>query len=364
MRKFTSRQKAVLGVLAGLLAALLTAIVAMVQPRAPREEGRARTIQTIPDAEQSPAPDSKKEAYRGGMSALDGYWDSLEDSGGLPETELTDDGRDAEAAGGSVPRARALTYDDITDGTDVPAGRMEAVSAGRTIRDDPQRQALLQAIAEQEERQRRADGADGADKGEEEPERMSGVQSQIRRTGAISSLDGDPDDEVGTGFSSLDDRGYVEADASRPYRCMFARSEKVRSGQRVSVRLLEDVVVDGTLVPRNTRLSAVCTIGRRMEVAISTIEVNGRIHAVSFDGYDTDGTKGIYCSDLVETRKQARSQGISSAGSILSGRSMAGIARDAASLGLAIAQSASGETTVSIPEGYVFYLVQKTGEGR
>lgn len=360
MRTFTGRQKILLGALTGLLAVLIAVMVVQVASPRTVEQERPKTLQTIPDAEDAPAPDSKKEAYRGAQSALDAYWESLGD-----DTDPSDSSDyDADPMDDMrTQRAKALTYEDITSGTEEPKGRMESVPTGRTIRDDPQRQAILRAIAEQEERQRRAEeekNGTAGDEEEPEPDRMTGLQSQIKRTGAISSLDEDIPEELGTGFSSLDDSRFIAADATRPYRCMFARSEKVRSGQRVSVRLLEDVVVDGTLVPRNTRLSAVCTIGKRMEVAISTIEVNGRIHTVSFDGYDTDGTRGIYCSDLVETRKQAKSQGISSAGSILGGRSMVGIARDAANLGLAIAQSASGETTVSIPEGYVFYLVQKT----
>lgn len=351
MRQFTRQQKTVLaaGTAALLVIIPMIGLLILRGGHEGGEETAPRAVQTIPDAEETDSPDSKREAYRRGVADVEGYWDSLE--------EETAGDRQAVPAGGTGA-ASALSYDDITIGTEVR--REETLPSGRTIRDDPQRQALLRAIEEQERRQRDASGEQPADDTPEaEPERIRNVQAQVKRTGAISSLDEDIPDDLGTGFSSLDEDQAVAAGEGHPYRCMFCRDEKVRSGQRVSVRLLEDMVVGGTLVPKNTRISAVCTIGRRMEVAISTIEINDRIHAVSLDGYDTDGTKGIYCSDLVESARKLKSQGIATAGSILSGRNMVGLARDAASIGLSIAQSAGGETTVSIPAGYIFYLVEK-----
>lgn len=356
MRQFTRQQKMLLASGGGALLVILAMIGVLVTREEPKEEVRtARTVQTIPDAEENESPESKRDAYRSGARSMDSYWDSLEDSDRMNEGEAQ--------VTGSPRGASALTYDDITSGTDVR--RETTAPTGRTIRDDPQRQALLRAIEETEKRQREAAAeAQPAQEEEPEPERIQTMQVQVKRTGAISSLDEDIPEDLGTGFSSLDDQQFVTTDAGHPYRCMFSRDEKVKSGQRVSVRLLEDMVVGGTLVPKNTRLSAVCTIGKRMELVISTIEINNRIHAVTFEGYDTDGTKGIYCSDLVESTRKIKSQGLSSAGSILSGRSMVGLARDAANVGLAIAQSAGGETTVSIPSGYVFYLVEKKGNER
>lgn len=357
MRQFTRQQKMLLASGGGALLIILAMIGVLVTREEPKEEVRtARTVQTIPDAEENESPESKRDAYRSGARSMDSYWDSLEeDSDRMNEGEAQ--------VTGSPRSASALTYDDITSGTDVR--RETTAPTGRTIRDDPQRQALLRAIEETEKRQREAAAeAQPAQEEEPEPERIQTMQVQVKRTGAISSLDEDIPEDLGTGFSSLDDQQFVTTDAGHPYRCMFSRDEKVKSGQRVSVRLLEDMVVGGTLVPKNTRLSAVCTIGKRMELVISTIEINNRIHAVTFEGYDTDGTKGIYCSDLVESTRKLKSQGLSSAGSIISGRSMVGLARDAANVGLAIAQSAGGETTVSIPSGYVFYLVEKKGNER
>lgn len=361
MRKFTGQQKAVLAGLGVILAVLTAVLASQAGGRKESQERTSRAVQTIPDAEEPETPQSKREAYREGQRGIDGYWDSLEE-----ETRNADSGTEAASTEERPPmtggRARALTYEDIVAGTDQPdPGRSGGTSSGRTIRDDPQRQALLKVIAEQEERQRKAEEeASGRQEDEEpEPERMTGIQSQVKRTGAISSLDDDMWDDSPAGFSSLDDSRFISEDEGRPYRCMFSRDEKVKSGQRVSVRLLEDMVVGGTLVPKNTRLSAVCTIGKRMDLLISTIEINNRIHTVGFEGYDTDGAKGIYCSDLVESTRRIRSQGLSTAGSILGGRNMVAIARDAANVGLALAQSASGESTVSIPSGYVFYLVEK-----
>ena len=38
-------------------------------------------------------------------------------------------------------------------------------------------------------------------------------------------------------------------DVKRPFRCMFIRDEKIKNGQRVAVRLLEEYKQDGIRIP-------------------------------------------------------------------------------------------------------------------
>ena len=185
------------------------------------------------------------------------------------------------------------------------------------------------------------------------------IRVQVKRSGAVSSLDEDVAADLGNGFSTLDgtDR-WVGGEAGKPYRCMFTRDEKVRSGQRIAVRLLEDLVISGVHIPRNTHLQGVVTVSDRMEVAITSLDVGGRILSFRFEAYDTDGGKGIYCSDLSKARRDAVEQGAATASATLNSR-LGRVARDAAALGASLVRDKAGEATVSVPAGYTFYIMEE-----
>ena len=172
----------------------------------------------------------------------------------------------------------------------------------------------------------------------------------------MSTLDTNP----GQGFSSLStDDDKVPTDERYPFECMFVRAEKVRNGSRVSVRLLEDMVVGGTLIPKNTHLMAMCAISERLNLTVSSVEMNSKIYQLGYEAYDTDGGKGIYCPDLGgDARRSVKSRGFSAVGRVIGGR-MARLASEAVQTGVSVAQSKSGEVTVSVPSGYRFFIVRK-----
>lgn len=144
---------------------------------------------------------------------------------------------------------------------------------------------------------------------------------------------------------------------SHPIKCMFARESKVKNGQRVSVILLEEIVVSGIRVPKNTHLMATCKLSDRLELDFENIEIGGRILHLGYEAYDVDGSKGIYCPDVANTGKQVRSRGSNIISSTLTGR-MGRLAGEVLSSGISIAQSAGGEVTVNVPGGYTFYIVK------
>lgn len=177
----------------------------------------------------------------------------------------------------------------------------------------------------------------------------------IRRSSGMSSLDSDTWDTSG-GMSSLDDDPYVYEEADHPFKVMFCRNEKIRSGQRVPLRLLEDMVVGSTFLPMNTHLMATCTIGERLSVQVTSIEINGRIFTLDFVGYDNDGGLGLYCPNPNQAVDQAERQ----AGNILRstiGGAAGGLAGTAISAGATIVSNSRGAQTVSITSGYTFYLM-------
>ena len=166
--------------------------------------------------------------------------------------------------------------------------------------------------------------------------------------GIISSLDDD-----------FEDAAVQYEGAKRPFKCMFVRDQKITSGQRVTLRLLEDYNQDGVRIPANTHLAAICKIGDRLELQVRSLEMNGRIIPLALDAYDTDGLQGIYCPETSSQKnsRTATNDAISTAGTTFGGL-VGDIASTVIRTGATIAKSASGEVSVSVVSGYEFYLVK------
>ena len=94
------------------------------------------------------------------------------------------------------------------------------------------------------------------------PEPQSiGLSAVCSSDGIISTLDDD--------FS---DAAVQYEGAKRPFRCMFVKDQKLKSGQRVTLRLLEDYNTDGIRIPANTHLAAICKIGDRLELQVRSLD--------------------------------------------------------------------------------------------
>ena len=243
-----------------------------------------------------------------------------------------------------------------------PPAREQKPSKPRTVsvnRPSPQTQS-------QPQDQPRPPKSEPETKEEPAPEAETEVQAEpvkIRRTGGVSSLS----DEWGTvtGIGSLESgEEYVVQDDDKPYKVMFLRDQKVRSGDRVALRLLEDMVADGILIPRNTHLSAVCQVGERLQVTVSNIEIGGRIHSLDYIAFDNDGGEGLYCPEAVTARKgeqAAQSLGqtaISSVTSLISATA-GSLAGNAARIGAQTVTSRNGTVAANISSGYTFYLLKR-----
>ena len=172
----------------------------------------------------------------------------------------------------------------------------------------------------------------------------------VRRSSGIQSLDSDSwgsSDRI----SSLEETTHVSTDEDHPFKVMFCRNEKVKSGQRVSLRLLEDMVVDNIVIPVNTHLDATLTIGNRISVTVPAIEINGRIHSLDLIGYDNDGGLGLYCPtpEGQDIAKQGGTEATSGAGGTLPGQLI--------TAGTSLIGSVKTGQSVAVTSGYTFYLL-------
>lgn len=299
-------------------------------------------VASIPEADLREEDGSKTGSYRRSGSIAD-HWDAL--------AEAEEDYLPKEESPREARRPREVEVNDLFGEYNDPSVARDTPHSG--------------GGGSRTRTERRADPGSAKENVDTAPEQKSmeppqeQPRPQVKRSGAVSSLDEDLSSELGNGFSTLDgtDR-WVGAEEGKPYACMFTRDEKVRSGQRISVRLLEDLVIGGVHVPRNTHLQGVVSISDRMEIAITSLDMGGRILTFHFEAYDTDGGKGIYCSDLSDAAKKATDQGLSTISSTLSSR-LGRVARDAATVGASIIRNKAGEVTVSVPAGYTFYIIEE-----
>ena len=87
--------------------------------------------------------------------------------------------------------------------------------------------------------------------------------------------------------------GAAHADIPTVKACV-AKTQIIRAGSMVQLRLLEAVRIDGVTIPRNTPLYGLATIsGMRLQVVVSSVEYGGRIFAVEAVAYDLDGQPGL-----------------------------------------------------------------------
>ena len=326
--------------------------------KAPAEES---VTATIPDGEVQKMSDSKSEAFRGRVSTED-YFAEL---GKLTDDEeislVSSDGRPTPQTDSSPAMTQEQSDEAAvarTFGTPPPSSASSSAAPSR--RSSGGGSSASRPMTEQERLdydRRRAEMVRDVLVGSSEeataetpaPEPQSIDLSAVGSSdGIISSLDDD-----------FEDAAVQYEGAKRPFKCMFVRDQKITSGQRVTLRLLEDYNQDGVRIPANTHLAAICKIGDRLELQVRSLEMNGRIIPLALDAYDTDGLQGIYCPETSASKnsRTATNDAISTAGTTFGGL-VGDIASTVIRTGATIAKSASGEVSVSVVSGYEFYLVK------
>ena len=344
-----------------MFAALCVAVVGLMiyliltqfggSPKPAQEES---VVATLPDGEVRQMAGSKSEAFRGSIST-DAYFDMLDAE--VPADEdvsLVSDSLKAKRPAAPAPTPSGSAVERVFGAPDSPAPSetpRRSSSGGSAARPMSSQERL------EYDRQRAEMVRDVLTGGQEEttPAAEESPAPQSIDLSAVGSSDGI--------ISSLDDDfedAAVQYEGSkRPFRCMFVRDQKLTSGQRVTLRLLEDYNLDGVRIPANTHLAAICKIGDRLELQVRSLEMNGRIIPLALDAYDTDGLQGIYCPETSagKNAKKASDDAISTAGQTFGGL-VGDIASTVIRTGASIAKSASGELSVSVVSGYEFYLVK------
>ena len=350
----------ILMVVAGL--ALLGLVAISFIPQNKKGQADEGVIQTISDGIAQEMADSKSDAYRG-LTSTDDYFEQLgarmeadEDISLVSSSGSTAPSAPAGAAssGGSEESSVDRVFGAPPASTSTPASTSSAHrssgggGSSRPMTSD-ERLDYERRRAEMVRDVLTGGAAEEAPAEEPKQEPLSIDLSAVGSSdGIISSLDDD-----------FDDAAVQYEGAKRPFRCMFVRDQKITSGQKVTLRLLEDYVEGGVRIPANTHLAAICKIGDRLELQVRSLEMNGRIIPLALDAYDTDGLQGIYCPETsaARNRQKASNEAISTAGTTFGGL-VGDLASTVIRTGASIARSATGEVSVNVVSGYEFYLVK------
>lgn len=351
------KKKMLIAVIA-LAVLLVGALVWMVLSGKKPATEETQVTATIPDGEAQKMSDSKSEAFRGSVST-DAYFEMLAGREADDDISLVSSSdTPTPSAGGATPAASSGESSvDRVFGAPPTTSSAPAASSHRSSGGGGASRPMTSDERLDYER-RRAEmvrdvltGGAAEETPAEEPKQeplsinLSAVGSS---DGIISSLDDD-----------FDDAAVQYEGAKRPFRCMFVRDQKITSGQRVTLRLLEDYVEGGVRIPANTHLAAICKIGDRLELQVRSLEMNGRIIPLALDAYDTDGLQGIYCPETsaAKSRQRASQDAISTAGTTFGGL-VGDLASTVLRTGATIAKSTTGEVSVNVVSGYEFYLVK------
>lgn len=215
-----------------------------------------------------------------------------------------------------------------------------------------------------------------------QPEGSSEPQDEEPRRIEIPKPTALPDNAlVGDGvISSLERESvgviYEDGDITlRPALATFLKSERVTAGQRVVMRLKEEMKLsDGTVIPANTHVTGICSVGNRLGIEISTVNYGGRIYRTDMSVYDNDGTEGIYCP-VIEQKKGNKAAGkiagqaatglASTAATLFTGNPYVGRIASSSINELSRMTLSDGSVSINIVAGYEFYIfenIKKNGK--
>jgi len=92
-------------------------------------------------------------------------------------------------------------------------------------------------------------------------------------------------------------------------------TQTLTAGSTIKLRLLQDIFINGMLIPKETFVFGTCAIqGERLIVDIKTIRFRNSVYPVSMQVFDQDGLSGIYVPGAIsrDAAKEGTDQAIQS----------------------------------------------------
>jgi conjugative transposon TraM protein len=141
----------------------------------------------------------------------------------------------------------------------------------------------------------------------------------VKKDTPISTLDGTenmfPFTGQANGFYSIDNN--IALDQQNAIEAAVHESQTVVNGSTVKLRLVNDVFINGVLIPKDNFVFGVAALnGDRLEIKISSIRYRHSIFPVDLSVYDMDGADGIYIPGAIsrDVAKESADQSLQNLG--------------------------------------------------
>lgn len=161
-------------------------------------------------------------------------------------------------------------------------------------------------------------------------------------------------------FYAIDDFDQPDTAQQNSIEAVIHETQTLVSGATVKLRLLNDIYVNGELIPKGQLVFGTASLnGERLQISITTILHQNNILPVALTAYDLDGISGIYMPgaisrDVIKKSSDQTLQGIDLAGFNPS------IGAQAASAGIEVAKTFFSKKvkliTVTVTAGYQVLL--------
>lgn len=150
-------------------------------------------------------------------------------------------------------------------------------------------------------------------------------------------------------------RSGIDVDYDSPtvtFRCAVLRGGKFKSGDKITLRVLEDVNDGVFTVKKHDLIEGYCSIEDRVQIVVH--RVGGK--PATLYGYDLDGMKGLWFTDSSSETIGSLSENLITEGSSLLSSRVGRIARGITSAGTESIQRKTRSYSVDIPSGHEILL--------
>ena len=206
---------------------------------------------------------------------------------------------------------------------------------------------------------------------------VSKVQLHPSRLNVVSSLDTPMTDSLmiqrlsqdrNFGFYTMKNQSDEVSAPRNALRVEVDRTVILKPGDYLTLRLQEDVWIEGAKLPRGARLVGVARLsGNRMKVIVNSIEYQDRIFSTELTAFDIDGQEGLYVPLSAETSaireaagavaQSPMSGGISFNNSSAKEQILTDVARNLIRGGAGYVNKKVSEVRITVKAGYRLYLV-------
>lgn len=108
------------------------------------------------------------------------------------------------------------------------------------------------------------------------------------------------------GFYGLEDEVQFQQETANALEAVIHDTQELVAGATVRMRLLNEVTINGKLIPKDQFIYGTCSItGERLTIEINSIRSGNTLLPVSLSVYDLDGLAGIYIPGAI-TRDAAK----------------------------------------------------------